>query len=107
MRFFWLCRNISERFPDLLEDFINGFNGTAEYPISNRSSRSSVSSEQGCYRNGEYVISNRSHLNLTTVLMATNETYKIVLVVRKDSRTSSTSQLLELSVEDIPELTIR
>lgn len=104
MRFLWLCRNISETFPDLLEEIING---TAEYSNSNLSPKFSASSERGCYRNGEYIISNRTHLNLATSRMTAEEKYHIELVVRKDSRSSSTTQLLELSVEDIPILIIR
>lgn len=103
MRFLWLCRNISERFPDLVADIVNG---TAEF-WSNVSSRFSDSSGHGCYRDGQYIISNTTDLELTTTRMTTDETYQIVLLVKKDSRTSSTTQLLELSLEDIPKLTIR
>lgn len=104
MSFAWLCRNTSESFPELAAGIINGavdFRSDRLFPgFSNISG-------QGCYRDGQYLLSNRTDLVLTTSRMIPDETYEIVLVVRKDNRTSAITQLLELDTETIPKLTIR
>lgn len=103
MSFTWLCRNTFESFPELAAAIING---TVDV-LSDLSSGFFTSSGQGCYRDGQYLLSNATKFKLTTSRMVPEETYEIVLVVRKDNRTSSTTQLLELDSEDIPNLTIR
>ena len=103
MSFAWLCRNTFESFPELVTSIING---TVDF-LSDFSSGFSTSSGQGCYRDGQYLLSNATKFELRTSRMVPDETYEIVLVVRKDNRTSSTTQLLELGTEDILNLTIR
>ena len=63
--------------------------------------------DQGCYRNGQYLLSKTASLELTTNQMVQNETYVIVLVVTKGKRTSSATQKLEIGPENLPTLTIR
>ena len=103
MSFAWLCRNTSESFPELAAGIING---TVDI-LSDLFPGFSKSSGQGCYRDGQYVLSNMINLQLITSRLVPDETYEIVLVVRKDNRTSSTTQLLELDTENIPNLAIR
>lgn len=103
MSFAWLCRNTSESFPELAVGIING---TVDV-LSDFSSGFSTSSGQGCYRDGQYLLSNATKFELTTSRMVSVGTYEIVLVVQKDNRTSFTNQILELDTEDILNLTIR
>ena len=103
MSFAWLCRNTLDSFPELAAGIINGTVDVLTY----FSSGFSDSSGQGCYRDGQYLLSNATKFELTTSRMVPDETYEIVLVVRKDSRTSFTTQLLELDTEDILNLTVR
>lgn len=103
MSFAWLCRNTFESFPEPAEGFING---TVDV-LSEFSSGFSTSSAKGCYRDGQFLLSSATKFELITSRMAPDETYEIVLMVRKDNRTSFTTQLLELDTEDILNLTIR
>lgn len=103
MNFAWLCRNTFESFPELAEGIINGTVNV----LSEFSPGISTISGQGCYRDGQYLLSSATKFELTTSRMVPDETYEIVLVVRKDNRTSSITQLLELDTEDILNLTIR
>lgn len=103
MSFAWLCRNTSESFPELAAGIING---TVDFRSDLFPELSNISG-QGCYRDGQYLLSNMTDLELTTSQMIPDETYEIVLVVRKDNRTSTATQLLELDTENIPKLTIR
>ena len=101
--FAWLCRNTFESFPEVAARIINGSVDVR----SDISSAFSDSSGQGCYRDGQYLLSNATMFELKTSRMVPGETYEIVLVVRKDNRTSFTTQLLELNIEDVLNLTIR
>ena len=101
MTFAWLCRNTFESFPELAVGIING---TVDV-LSDFSSGFSTSSVEGCYRDGQYLLSNETKFELTTSRMASAGTYEIVLVVRKDNRTSFTNQILELDTGDILNLT--
>lgn len=74
---------------------------------SDISSGFSDSSGKGCYRDGQYLLSNATTFELKTSRMVPDETYEIALVVRKDNRTSFTTQLLELNTDDVLNLTIR
>lgn len=65
------------------------------------------SPDQGCYRDGQYLLSKTASLELTTNQMVQNETYVIALVVTKGKRTSSATQKLEIGPENLPTLTIR
>lgn len=103
MSFAWLCRNTSESFPELVADIIKG---TVDIWADNVPGFA-TSSGQGCYRDGQHLLSNTTDLELTTNRMIPDETYEIMLVVRKDNRTGSTTQLIELGSDDIPILTIR
>ena len=103
MSFAWLCRNTSESFPELAAGIING---TVDV-LSDFSSRFSTSSVQGCYGEGQYLLSKAAKFELATSRMVSVGTYEIVLVVRKDNRTSFTTQILDLDAEDILNLTIR
>lgn len=101
--FAWLCRNTSESFPELAVGIING---TVDV-LSDFSSGFSTSSVQGCYGDGQFLLSKSPKFEMTTSRMVSVGTYEIVLVVRKDNRTSFTTQILDLDTEDILNLTIR
>lgn len=66
-----------------------------------------TSPDQGCYRDGQYLLSKTASLELTTNQMVQNETYVIVLVITKGERTSSATQKLEIGPENLPTLNIR
>ena len=103
MQFLWLCRNASENFPKFITDVINGKIDI----LSQHFPGFSTSDGEGCYRDGQYALSNITILELRTSEMMQNETYVITLVVRKGNRTSFTTQILELGPENLPRLAIR
>ena len=103
IEFTWFCRNTTESFPKIITEAINGVvNVSWEELTALR-----PSPDQGCYRNGQYLLSKTASLELTTNQMVQNETYVIVLVVTKGKRTSSATQKLEIGPENLPTLTIR
>jgi len=103
MKFLWLCRNASESFPKIVTDVINGVVDTWSEDFA----RFRINADQGCYRDGQYLLSNATFFELRTSQMMQNETYVIMLVVRKGERTRSTTQTLELGPDNLPSLAIR
>lgn len=99
----WLCRNTHENFPKVITQVINGSVDSS----SDHFPGFSTTGDRGCYRDGQYLLSNTTFLELKTNQMMQDETYVIVLVVRKGERKGHTNQTLELGPENLPKLTIR
>ena len=90
MEFTWLCRKQDEEFP---------------YNISIGTENESSG---GCYGDGNYSLpSEDPTVNVTTEKMKENQSYLIVVIVRKDTRTANSSQTLEVVQGSPPSMEIR
>lgn len=104
MEFIWFCRNTTERFPKVIAQVINGTVGNFSEDLL----RSFTADGKGCYRNGQYLLlKGGTLLEMRTSRMKENESYAVVLVVRKGNRTSYATQLIELGSKSLPSLAIR
>ena len=103
MQFLWFCRNISEDFPSLIVDVLNGSTMLDDENIPMLYTRDG----EGCYMDGHYLLATTASLQLKTSKMTQNGSYVIVLVVRKGARSSFTTQKLELGPKNLPSIVLR